>query len=130
MIYVNAGVTHPVGRWLEALRDGGRLILPLTSDAQFPADGSSASDPMNLIRSFRKGVYFRIERRGTVFEARGLFPVMIIPAEGVARERESEAALTTALEKGGWNRVTRLVRGEPPPQDECWLRGPGWALAY
>ena len=30
-ILVNAGVTHPLDAWLDALAPGGRMILPLTS---------------------------------------------------------------------------------------------------
>ena len=32
VIYVNAGATHPLAAWLDALRDGARLIFPLTPD--------------------------------------------------------------------------------------------------
>ena len=32
IIYVNAGCTRPAARWLDSLADGGRLILPMTSD--------------------------------------------------------------------------------------------------
>jgi protein-L-isoaspartate(D-aspartate) O-methyltransferase len=35
VIYVNAGTTRPVDVWLDRLNDGGRLILPLTSDKGF-----------------------------------------------------------------------------------------------
>lgn len=31
VIYVNAGVTAPPPAWLDALRIGGRLVLPLTA---------------------------------------------------------------------------------------------------
>ena len=30
-IYVNAGATHPPAAWLDALKPGGRLLLPLTT---------------------------------------------------------------------------------------------------
>ena len=33
-VLVNAGLTHPLPRWLNALREGGRLLLPIT--AQVP----------------------------------------------------------------------------------------------
>jgi hypothetical protein len=33
-----------------------------------------------------------------------------------------------ALQKGGWDKVTRLYRGEVPAE-RCWLHAPGWALA-
>ncbi|MCX2862910.1 protein-L-isoaspartate(D-aspartate) O-methyltransferase [Paucibacter sp. PLA-PC-4] len=32
VIYVNAGATHPLAAWLDALKIGGRLIIPLTPD--------------------------------------------------------------------------------------------------
>ena len=122
VIYLNAGVTHPEEAWLDALRDGGRLILPLTTDANFP--GAGAFDPL---RAMRSGAYFVITRRGREFEARGLLPTVIIPAEG-ARDAASEAALAAAFAKGGWHSVTRLVRGGLVREEECWLRGNGWSL--
>ena len=51
VIYVNAGATRPADAWLDWLKEGGRLILPLTADG-FPN------------RDVRRGVVFRIERRG------------------------------------------------------------------
>ena len=51
VIYVNAGATRPADAWLDRLKEGGRLILPLTADA-FP----------NL--DVRRGAVFRIERHG------------------------------------------------------------------
>jgi protein-L-isoaspartate(D-aspartate) O-methyltransferase len=35
VIYVKAGATRPAEIWLDRLNDGGRLILPLTSDKGF-----------------------------------------------------------------------------------------------
>ncbi len=37
VIYVNAGCTRPAENWLDRLADGGRLILPMTSDKGFRA---------------------------------------------------------------------------------------------
>jgi len=125
VIYVNAGVTHPANVWLDALREGGRLITPLTADANFP----TAPAAFDMSKAMRSGVYFLIQRRGETFEARGLLPTLIIPAEGAGRDAESEAALAAALEKGGWNRVTRLVRGDSLGGDQCWLQGRGWYLS-
>jgi protein-L-isoaspartate(D-aspartate) O-methyltransferase len=125
VIYVNAGVTHPVDRWLDGLSDGGRLILPLTTDENFRSASSASFDPRTAMRS---GVFFRIRRRGLEFEARGLLPTAIIPAVG-ARDSAAETALAAALDRGGWNTVTRLLRGEAVPEERCWLRGNGWCLA-
>jgi protein-L-isoaspartate(D-aspartate) O-methyltransferase len=30
----------------------------------------------------------------------------------------------------GWPRVTRLYRGTEVPEERCWLRAPGWTLAF
>jgi protein-L-isoaspartate(D-aspartate) O-methyltransferase len=124
VIYVNAGVTHPAENWLDGLAAGGRLIIPLTTDYNFRA-AQPGFDPMKALRS---GVYFRLQRRDADFEARGLFPTAIIPAAG-ARDPAAEAALAAAFDKGGWNKVTRLVRGQDLPDEHCWLRGQGWCLA-
>jgi protein-L-isoaspartate(D-aspartate) O-methyltransferase len=121
VIYVNAGVTRPADLWLDALTDGGRLILPLTTN-----EGFLANDPANVQR---RGAVFRIERRTPEFLAQWVSPVAIIPCEG-ARDETSEAALAEAFKNGGWERVTRLYRNEDVPEERCWLRAPGWCLAY
>jgi protein-L-isoaspartate(D-aspartate) O-methyltransferase len=88
VIYVNAGMTHPVETWLNSLAEGSRLLLPLTSDASFPPGDTSAVDRSKMMRS---GFYLRIRRqRGTV-EARCWFPVGLVPAEGM-RDVAAEAA--------------------------------------
>jgi protein-L-isoaspartate(D-aspartate) O-methyltransferase len=35
VIYVNAGATHPADAWLDGLKEGGRLVLPLTASQGF-----------------------------------------------------------------------------------------------
>ena len=69
VIYVNAGATRPADAWLDRLKEGGRLILPLTTDG-FPN------------RDVRRGVVFRIERGGPGFFARPISGVAIFPCEG------------------------------------------------
>jgi protein-L-isoaspartate(D-aspartate) O-methyltransferase len=121
VIYVNAGATRPADSWLDRLSDGGRLILPLTTDKGF---GGSA--PPDMARS---GAVFRIERRRGEFSAKWISPVAIFPCEG-ARDAASEAALAAAFAKGGWQQVTRLYRHDRVSDDQAWLRAPGWCLAY
>ena len=113
VIYASAGATRPVNLWLDRLKDGGRLILMLTLDKKFG----------------RAGAFFRIERRGDGFLAKWIFAADIFPCEG-ARDAESERALAAALDKGGWERVTRLYRSGDVPEEQCWLKGPDWCLAY
>ena len=121
VIYVNAGCTRPATRWLDGLADGGRLIMPMTSDQGF---GSAAPE-----RMASAGAVFRIERRGADYLARWLLPVAIFPCAG-GRDEESERALAEAFAHGGWQKVTRLYRDEEIPAERCWLRGSGWCLAY
>jgi protein-L-isoaspartate(D-aspartate) O-methyltransferase len=75
----------------------------------------------------RRGAVFLIKRQGTDFRARSISPVAIFPCEGV-RDAVSEAALSAALEKGGWETVTGLHRGDDIPAERCWLKAPGLAL--
>jgi protein-L-isoaspartate(D-aspartate) O-methyltransferase len=122
VIYVNAGVTRPADQWLDGLREGGRLILPLTTN-----EGFMANDPAKVQA---RGAVFRITRRGSEFLAHWISPVAIIPCDG-ARDEISEAALADAFKKrGAWLLVTRLYRHDDVAQDRCWLRAPGWCLAY
>jgi protein-L-isoaspartate(D-aspartate) O-methyltransferase len=122
VIYVNAGTTRPAEAWLDGLAEGGRLILPLTSDKGF-----LANDPPVPLE--RRGAFFRIERRASEYLAQWTTPLAIIPCAS-CRDPESEAALAAAFEKGGWERVTRLYRHNNVPTDRVWLSAPGWCLAY
>ena len=120
VIYVNAGATRPSNNWLDRLKIGGRLMLPLTTDKGFSTDFAE-------IR--RHGGIFRIVRTPDGFLAKWLAPVAIFPCEGV-RDEVSERALAVAFERGGFERVTRLFRRDDLPEERCWVRAPGWCLAY
>jgi protein-L-isoaspartate(D-aspartate) O-methyltransferase len=113
---VSAGATKPAETWLDGLAEGGRLILPLTA-AEFPAG------------DVRQGAVLRIERRGADFLAQRVSAVAIFPCEGM-RDAQSEAALAAAFEKGRVREVARLYRRDDVPEEDCWLRGVGWSLAF
>lgn len=119
VIYVNAGATRPVDAWLDRLKDGGRLIIPLTTNAAF--GGPAPRGP--------QGGMFRIERRGGDFLVEHVSAAAFIPGESM-RDPESEAALAAGFAKGGQHNVTRLYRFGDIPDEQCWVRAPGWALAY
>lgn len=121
VIYVNAGVTRPADAWLDRLADGGRLVVPLTTN-----EGFGTIDFTNIVK---RGAMFRFERQGADYLAQWITPINIFPCEG-GRDDRSEAALVEAFAKGGWDRVTRLYRGEDVPEDRCWLRAEGWCLAF
>ena len=131
VIYVNAGASRPNANWLDALKPGGRMVLPLTV--------SYTTDQGN---SMTYGAIFLITRHPNDphhFAARGISGVHIYPCVGV-RDEASEKALFAAFDsKGlkngdarnsGLERVTRLYRTDDIPEERCWVRAPGWCLAY
>jgi protein-L-isoaspartate(D-aspartate) O-methyltransferase len=121
VIYVNAGCTRPAESWLDRLADGGRLILPMTSDQGFLAK--------SLERMASAGAVFRIERCGSDYFAKWISPVAIFPCAG-SRDEASERALAEAFANKGWQQVTRLYRDQEIPEERCWVKGPRWCLAY
>jgi protein-L-isoaspartate(D-aspartate) O-methyltransferase len=128
VIYVNAGCTRPAESWFDRLADGGRLILPMTSDQGFGAKDQGLA-ARSLAQIERAGAVFRIERRGKDYLANWISGVAIFPCAG-GRDEISEGALAEAFAKGGWQKVTRLYRDQEIPDERCWLRGAGWSLAY
>lgn len=118
VIYVNAGASRPAIAWLDGLRDGGRLILPLTTNANFASEVARGT-----------GAVFRITRRGDAFDAQFVTPIGVFPCEG-ARDEVSERALASAFEKGGFEKVKRLMRTDDVPDADCWVKAPGWSLVY
>ena len=117
-ILVNAGVTHPLDVWLDALNDGGRMILPLT--AAMPAMGTTLG----------KGLVFALARRSaTDFAVRVLAPVAVYSAVGLRDEALNER-LGKALMGGPmkWASVRRLRRDEHLEAPECWYHGKGFCL--
>ena len=88
VIYVNAGCTQPAARWLDGLADGGRLIMPMTSDQGF---GGVAPE-----RMASAGAVFRIERRAANYLAQWISPVAIFPCAG-SRDETPNARLQKPL---------------------------------
>ena len=116
VILVNAGAARPLDLWLDALKDGGRLILPLTVGYALPN-----GIPMT------HGHIFLIERQGDAFAATWKSQTAIYPCFG-AQDAASEESLKAALRRGGHDKVRRLVRTADVPADALWAGGPGWAL--
>ncbi len=112
LIVAFAGATAPHAWWIEALADGGRLLLPLTSGFRQ-----------------RGGFMLRLDRHGNDFAARSVGWVGFYPCAG-ARSPEDEAALTQALGDPAGQQAVRSLRREPhDEEDTCWLHGNGWCLS-
>jgi protein-L-isoaspartate(D-aspartate) O-methyltransferase len=109
VVYVNAGATHPLAVWLDALRPNGRLAFPLT-----PAEGVGA---MLLIT----------QQQDNSYTARFLLQVQFVPCIG-ARDEPTAQELTKAFRNQNWTKVKSLHRDDHP-DNTCWASGPGWWLS-
>ena len=107
-IYVSAGASHPDPFWLDALRDGGRLLFPLTGDDMW-------------------GGMLLVERMGQAFAARFVSNCGFINCEGL-RDPVTAARLTEVFRAGGKELVRSLTR-QPPPGPTVWFAGDGWYLS-
>jgi protein-L-isoaspartate(D-aspartate) O-methyltransferase len=108
VVYVNAAATHPLAMWLDALKDGGRLMFPLTG-----ANGM--------------GFMLLVTRRGDAFAARPVCPAAFITCVGGIDEKAS-AAFSAAIAGGGAGEV-RSLRRDDVVDGGTWLAGDGWQLS-
>ncbi len=109
VMYVNAGASHPPALWLDALREGGRLLFPLTAD-----DGIGA---MLLVTHLGRQRY-----RARVFTS-----VAFIACQG-ARRAADAAAVATALRTHNRARVKSLWRNRQA-DETAWCVGTDWWLS-
>jgi protein-L-isoaspartate(D-aspartate) O-methyltransferase len=112
-ILVNAGVTHPLDVWLDAVAVGGRMILPLT--------GTMAAMGSNI----GKGLVLLLTRQETGdFSVRVLTVVAIYSAIGL-RDAEMNDRLGKAMMGGPmkWQAIKRLRRDVHEAAPDCWLHG-------
>jgi len=111
---VNAGATHPRQEWLDALRVGGRLILPLTV--------ANESDTPH------SGHILKIKRREDGFAARFISPTSIFPCSG-ARDPELNDKLRAAFNGDDWRCVQSLRRDAHVCAETCWLHNEQFCLS-
>jgi protein-L-isoaspartate(D-aspartate) O-methyltransferase len=107
-IYVSAGATHPDPFWLDALRDGGRLLFPLTGDDMW-------------------GGMLLVTRQGPGFAARFVSQCGFIDCAGL-RDPVAATRLREVFRAGGKDQVRSLTR-QPPPGATVWFAGDGWYLS-
>jgi protein-L-isoaspartate(D-aspartate) O-methyltransferase len=109
-VYVNAGATRPAPAWLDALRDGGRLVFPLA--------GSESSGV---------GASLLVTRRQHGFAARVVDYCRFIPCRDAFDEEEAER-VAAAFRSGALWRTQSLVRTDEA-DDTAVLVGTGWWLS-
>jgi protein-L-isoaspartate(D-aspartate) O-methyltransferase len=112
-ILVNAGATHPRSVWLDSLRAGGRVLLPLTATKE--KGGTS-------------GGVLKVQRQDAGFSASFVSSVAIFPCSG-ARDPELNEQLKEAFTRGDMNSVRSLRRDLHDPADTCWLHGETFCLS-
>ena len=115
-VLVNAGVTHPRGEWIDALADGGHMVLPLT--ASMPAMGTIGKGPLVLLS---KGA------DPLSLDARTISFVAIYSAIGL-RDDALDRQLGKALTSSPFPRLKRLRRDAHQPSESCWLHVDGACL--
>jgi protein-L-isoaspartate(D-aspartate) O-methyltransferase len=115
VIFVNAGATEPLPAWLDALRPGGRLLVPMTVDLPAPRLGA--------------GHMLLITRRPRGYAARFVSPVGIFHCAG-ARTDAGVGLLRRAYERGGIDRVRSLRRDAHAPSAQCWLHAVRSCLSF
>jgi protein-L-isoaspartate(D-aspartate) O-methyltransferase len=109
VIYVSAGVQQIPSAWLQALRDGGRLLLPLV-----PGDA--------------EGGVLLVTRRAHAHEARFVTPARFVPCVG-ALDAGAIDALRAAFARGDSGAVRSLRVAPERADDSCWFAGDGWWLS-
>lgn len=113
-IFVNAGVTQIPENWIDALRPGGRLLVPLT----VAMSGFNAGmGEMLLVTRYPHG-----------YDARFTSPVGIFHCAG-ARTDAGEFMLRQAFTRGGADAVCSLRRDAHAPDAQCWFHGPRYCLS-
>ncbi|HXZ40212.1 MAG TPA: methyltransferase domain-containing protein [Terriglobales bacterium] len=110
-ILVNAGVTHPHRMWLERLRPGGRLVLPLT-----------VAMGMGMGANLGKGVMAKITREPGGFSAQVVTFVAIYSCTSV-RDPQLEKALGKALSTMALLKMKSARLDPHEPADTCLLHG-------
>jgi len=113
---INAGVTHPQALWLERLREGGRLVVPLT---------------VAINSTLGQGAMLKFVRRSGGFSA-GLVTFLAIFNGGNLRDPELEAPLRNWLGKavatGALLKMKSLRRDVHEQDESCLFHVQGMCL--
>ena len=113
-IFINAGATHPRAIWLDSLRLGGRLLVPLTVTED--TDGGGGGRVLKVTRQLRG------------FTACFISGVGIFSCVG-GRHQDLNQRLKEAFARDDWKSVQSLRRDTHEPADTCWLHSERFCLS-
>jgi protein-L-isoaspartate(D-aspartate) O-methyltransferase len=117
-ILINAGMTHPLPAWLEAMAPGGRMILPLTVS-------------MPMMGPIGKGFLLLVTRpddaNAQAWPVRLVTVVAIYSALGL-RDDGLNSALGQAMQRHPFPPIKSLRRDAHDAGPSCWLHAPGACL--
>ena len=116
LLVQSAGASHVRQEWLDCTRADGRLLVPITVD--FAAMGPTLG----------KGLVFVLNRRADDWNARALSFVAIYSMQS-ARDSSLAETFGQAMQRGGWDKVTRLRTAAHDPGPACWCHIPGACLS-
>lgn len=102
-ILVNCGVTHPQTKWLERLRDRGRLVAPFT---------------MAVNTTIGQGVMTKITRLNGTYGAELVSPVAIFSGGGL-RDASLQTQLLKGLTTGGLLKLKSVRMDAHEPGETC-----------
>jgi protein-L-isoaspartate(D-aspartate) O-methyltransferase len=102
-ILINAGATHPLPLWLDSLKPGGRLVVPLT---------------MEMTPTLGIGVMARIINEPGGFSFKIATQVGIYSCKS-ARDPKREALLKAVMTGGAIGKIKSVRRDAHEPQQSC-----------
>ena len=112
-IFVNCGVTHPQTRWLERLREGGRLVVPFT---------------MAVNPTIGQGVVTKITRSNGRYAAELVTPVAIFSG-GSLRDAALQTQLLKGLTTGGLLKLKSVRMDTHEAGETCVVHTPEVCLS-
>jgi protein-L-isoaspartate(D-aspartate) O-methyltransferase len=128
VVVASAGATHPLPAWLDALKPGGRLLLPMTTAVDL-AGGELSTARIALSAGGGPGAMLLVVREATnAFSARFLCRAGFVHFHG-ARDQAADRQLAAALARDWGSSVRSLRRDRHAEDASCWLHGDGWCLS-
>jgi protein-L-isoaspartate(D-aspartate) O-methyltransferase len=139
VIVASCGFDAVPVRWVRALADGGRLMLPLTAASSLPGIGAGAvllatcrDAPTDPMATMRRAAQPPGSPDRSILDAEFVSGTMIYHDKGrrSAGAGQRLAQAFAASPGGAWSLPTvATMRLGSPPDETCWLAGDGWWLS-